>query len=372
MNYILKYLLLLSQTCSYNTEGLKGGAPSPNAGPGSSSGMGGAGPGGFHYSGMDSEAARRLFEALFGGAGGGGGGGGFSAAGGGPGGRTFFFSSSPGGSSSRSGRGPGAGMFGGMFGNSDSDEEMPFAGNAGGGGSSGFGGRPDPFGAFGMGGIGGMGGGADPFASAFQQQQQYGGPFGQHQHFRGHPHQHQQPKQEVPLYVKLEDLYKGATKRLSITRHVADAASGKRLPVKEEVTVNITPGWKEGTKLTYAGLGDEQPGQPAADLVIVIQQQQHSRFHRNGNDLHTTVQVPLVTALTGGTASIEHLDGRQITLPIQQLTAAKTSRVIPGEGMPISKQPGTKGDLHVTFEVVMPTNLTPQQKAELKRVLPAR
>jgi DnaJ family protein B protein 4 len=260
-----------------------------------------------------------------------------------------------------------------MFGASDSDEDMPFAGNAAGGGTSEFSGRPDPFSAFGMGGMGGMGG-ADPFAAAFQQQQQqHGGPFGQHQHFRGHPQQQQQqPKQEVPLYVKLEDLYKGATKRLSITRHVADAASGKRLPVKEEVTVNITPGWKEGTKLTYAGLGDEQPGQPAADLVIVIQQQQHPRFRRSGNDLHTAVQVPLVTALTGGTVSIEHLDGRQVTLPIQQLTAAKTSRVIPGEGMPISKQPGTKGDLHVAFEVVMPAHLTPQQKAELKRVLPAR
>lgn len=46
----------------------------------------------------------------------------------------------------------------------------------------------------------------------------------------------------------------------------------------------VRPGWKEGTKVTFNGKGDERPGQPADDLVLVIKQAPHPRFTRNGND----------------------------------------------------------------------------------------
>ena len=32
---------------------------------------------------------------------------------------------------------------------------------------------------------------------------------------------------------------------------------------QEVITINVQPGWKDGTRITYAGLGDELPGQPA-------------------------------------------------------------------------------------------------------------
>jgi DnaJ-class molecular chaperone len=248
------------------------------------------------------------------------------------------------------------GMFSSMFGapgSFDSDEEMFQAGSS----------SADPFAAF------GMGGGArhDPFA---QQQQQ------PHQYHHHRQQQQQYPmrgprQQEVPLNVKLEDLYTGASKRLNITRHVADAASGQKLPIQEQIVVNITPGWKEGTRLTYQGLGDEEVGHPAADLVITIKQLPHSRFERKGNDLYTTVKVPLVTALAGGNFTVQQLDGRQLQIPIQQLLQPRTERVLPGEGMPTSKQPGRKGDLHVIMEVEFPKNLSQKQKETLRHILPA-
>ena len=321
--------------------------------------MGGAGPH-FSYSGVDEDQARRLFETLFGG---GFGAGGFGGGGGAAGPSFFSFSSNAPGSSNggmpnartfRPGgpMGGGSSMFGSMFGAPgafDSDEEMYQAGSS----------SADPFAAFGM----GSGSRHDPFAQQQQQQHQYRRR--QQQHPMRGPRQ-----QEVPLNVKLEDLYTGTTKRLNITRHVADAASGQKLPVQEQVVVNITPGWKEGTRLTYQGLGDEEVGQPAADLVIIIKQLPHSRFERKGNDLHTTVKVPLVTALSGGNLTVQQLDGRQLQVPIQQLIQPRTERVLPGEGMPISKQPGKKGDLHVIMEVDFPRNLTQQQKEALRQILP--
>lgn len=49
--------------------------------------------------------------------------------------------------------------------------------------------------------------------------------------------------------MALEDLFRGTTKRLRITRHILDGASGKQVPVQEELAVEIRPGWKDGTKV---------------------------------------------------------------------------------------------------------------------------
>lgn len=84
----------------------------------------------------------------------------------------------------------------------------------------------------------------------------------------------------------------------------------------------------------------------------------------------TTVKVPLVTALTGGQVAVPHLDGRTLSLNISQIVTPGSERVIRGEGMPISKAPGTKGDLRVVMEVVFPKSLTEQQRSTLRSVLP--
>lgn len=74
----------------------------------------------------------------------------------------------------------------------------------------------------------------------------------------------------------------------------------------------VKPGWKPGTRVTFEGKGDEvAPGQ-ASDLAFVVKQAPHARFERQGNDLHATVKLPLVAALTGASPSLQHLDGRTV------------------------------------------------------------
>eukprot|EP00878_Enallax_costatus_P044365 GHUV01052918.1.p1 GENE.GHUV01052918.1~~GHUV01052918.1.p1 ORF type:complete len:103 (-),score=10.96 GHUV01052918.1:2-310(-) len=51
-------------------------------------------------------------------------------------------------------------------------------------------------------------------------------------------------------------------------------------------------------------MGDKEPGRPADDLVFVISEKPHSSYTREGNDLHTTVTLPLKTALAGGTVEV--------------------------------------------------------------------
>ena len=48
----------------------------------------------------------------------------------------------------------------------------------------------------------------------------------------------------------LEDLFKGTVKKMKVTKSIMDA-SGKTMPVEKILTINVKPGWKDGTKITF-------------------------------------------------------------------------------------------------------------------------
>lgn len=63
------------------------------------------------------------------------------------------------------------------------------------------------------------------------------------------------PKVTANLVLTLEQLFTGCTKKLKIKR------SSKKLQREDAkvVEVNVKPGWKAGTKITFANEGDELP-----------------------------------------------------------------------------------------------------------------
>jgi DnaJ homolog subfamily B member 4 len=63
------------------------------------------------------------------------------------------------------------------------------------------------------------------------------------------------PPIERVLPFSLEELYKGCTRKMKISRNIYDASSGKSVPVQEILTIDVKPGWKKGTKLTFAEKG---------------------------------------------------------------------------------------------------------------------
>jgi DnaJ family protein B protein 4 len=66
--------------------------------------------------------------------------------------------------------------------------------------------------------------------------------------------QQQQPGKTAPVENKLlctlEELYKGSNRKMKISRTIADA-SGKTMPVEDILTIEVKPGWKKGTKITF-------------------------------------------------------------------------------------------------------------------------
>ena len=140
--------------------------------------------------------------------------------------------------------------------------------------------------------------------------------------------------------VSLDKLYTGCTKKMKISRRVVspDGTSS----VQEKVfTVEIKPGWKSGTKITFPEEGDQFPGRIPADVVFIIKERQHPKFKREGNGIVYTANVPLCQALCGGQVTVPIICGRNIQLPFTQLTPTSKQR-IPDKGCPSLNVPGRK------------------------------
>lgn len=143
-----------------------------------------------------------------------------------------------------------------------------------------------------------------------------------------------------------------------------------RLIVEEEeiLVIQVQPGWKKGTKITFEGKGDERPGTLPADLIFSIDEKKHPLFQRDGDDLELGVEVPLVQALTGCTTPIPLLGGGHMTVSIDDIIYPGYEKIVPGQGMPISKQ-GNRGNLRLKFLVEFPAELSNDQREQIVNIL---
>eukprot|EP00055_Hartaetosiga_balthica_P011924 m.55952 g.55952 ORF g.55952 m.55952 type:complete len:321 (+) comp7780_c0_seq2:140-1102(+) len=191
------------------------------------------------------------------------------------------------------------------------------------------------------------------------------------------PHLSQQLKriQSAPivsdLLISLEEAYEGCTKKLKISRKVLNEDGHTTTQRDKILTVNVKPGWKEGTKVTFPKEGDQGPNNIPADVVFVIKYKSHPRFSRKGNDLHHTAEVQLADALCGCGISLLTLDGRDITIPVNDVITPTYTKRVEREGMPHSKNKKEKGDMIIHFNVVFPRNLSQKQKQLVRAGLSA-
>ncbi|TVU19471.1 hypothetical protein EJB05_35621 [Eragrostis curvula] len=178
------------------------------------------------------------------------------------------------------------------------------------------------------------------------------------------------PPLERRLECTLEELCSGCKKEVRYTR---DVVTKNGLIAKEEVTktIRVKPGWRKGTKVTLAGMGDERPGCLAGDAVFVVSEKRHKRFKRLGDDLVLRAQVPLVSALTGWSLSFRLLGGERLRCSFRdEVICPGYVKVVKGGGMPVAGgEDGARGDLRVKLDVVFPENLTVEQRKGLAEIL---
>tara|TARA_Y100000389_G_scaffold184295_1_gene202607 strand:+ start:5034 stop:6107 length:1074 start_codon:yes stop_codon:yes gene_type:complete len=209
------------------------------------------------------------------------------------------------------------------------------------------------------------------------------------------------------LAVSLEDLYKGKTSKLSITRSITDKNSIKKcstcngqgvhiriaqiqpgviqqiqtvcpackgqkqtfttIQQTETIEVHIDAGAGSGTQIRVNEMGNENINKEAGDIVFVINEKEHHTFERNGNNLLIRKSISLEEALYGCKFTLKTLDNRSLSIKtpvnhiihphvIDRISVVPNTMLVVGEGMSKPNTGGLeKGDMYVVFSIDFPT-----------------
>eukprot|EP00568_Trieres_chinensis_P000115 CAMPEP_0183306208 /NCGR_PEP_ID=MMETSP0160_2-20130417/10704_1 /TAXON_ID=2839 ORGANISM="Odontella Sinensis, Strain Grunow 1884" /NCGR_SAMPLE_ID=MMETSP0160_2 /ASSEMBLY_ACC=CAM_ASM_000250 /LENGTH=374 /DNA_ID=CAMNT_0025469535 /DNA_START=145 /DNA_END=1269 /DNA_ORIENTATION=- len=147
-----------------------------------------------------------------------------------------------------------------------------------------------------------------------------------------------------------------------------ECPQGQTVTEKIELTIDMQKGMRPGERISFEGVADEKPGMSAGDLHFVIMELPDENYHREGDQLYKTMEIPLVDALTGFSIELTHLDGHKFTVDVDGVTECDHVMRVPGKGMPRRNGRGY-GDLYLTFEVDFPDTLTGDQKAAIRKIL---
>ena len=149
------------------------------------------------------------------------------------------------------------------------------------------------------------------------------------------------------LHLNLIDAYKTHKQTLTIKG--------------SKIRITIPAGIANGQTIKIAGHGGQGVnGGPDGDLFITFSITNDSKFKRLENNLFTTENLDLYTAVLGGEITIETFNGK-VKLKVSPGTQNGSKIKLKGKGFPIYKNEGNFGDLYVTYNIKIPTNLTDKQ-----------
>ncbi|MGW2281159.1 molecular chaperone DnaJ [Streptomyces sp. NPDC001770] len=129
--------------------------------------------------------------------------------------------------------------------------------------------------------------------------------------------------------------------------------------------VRIPAGVSDGQRIRLRGKGGQgERGGPAGDLYVAVHVDAHPVFGRKGDNLTVTVPVTFPEAALGGEVKVPTLGGPPVTLKIPAGTP--NGRTMRARGKGAVRKDGTRGDLLVTVEVAVPTELGDEAREALE------
>ena len=164
---------------------------------------------------------------------------------------------------------------------------------------------------------------------------------------------------------KSQSKYRGQDYNAELQLNLSDAFTTHKQTLTingKNVRITIPAGVENGQQIKLKGYGSPGVnGGPNGDLIITFVINNNTAFDRQGNDLYKTEDIDLYTALLGGEKTIDTLSGK-IKLKVNPETQNGTKIRLKGKGFPVYKNEGQFGDLYVTWDIKLPTNLTTKQK----------
>ncbi|QES90168.1 DnaJ C-terminal domain-containing protein [Rhizosphaericola mali] len=165
--------------------------------------------------------------------------------------------------------------------------------------------------------------------------------------------------------------FRGQDLQAELTLSLRDAAVTHKQEIQvgeRKVRITIPAGIADGQKIKLKGYGNPgSNGGPAGDLYITFNIAEDPNFKRVGDDLYISKDLDLYTAVLGGDVLVDTLNG-QVKLKIQPETQNNAKVRLSGKGFPKYKIENQFGDLYVTWNILIPKNLTDKQKALFKEI----
>jgi DnaJ-class molecular chaperone len=147
---------------------------------------------------------------------------------------------------------------------------------------------------------------------------------------------------EAVADITLVEAYRGTSRTVALT-------GGKK---ERRIEVKIPTGINSGARVRARGQAQQ------GDLYIQVNVLPHARFVRKGDELFTTVSIPLATAIAGGSVTVNTISGKQIALTVAPNTRNGTKLRARGQGMPRSNGTGY-GDLIAEVSIQIPSPAPP-------------
>ena len=136
---------------------------------------------------------------------------------------------------------------------------------------------------------------------------------------------------------------------------------------EEVINIKIPPGVTNNMQLTMRGKGNAAPNHGInGDLFVLVEEEKHSIFERDGNNLYMEYYVSFSQAALGDTVEIPTLDGK-VRVKVASGTQPGTLLRLNGKGLPDLQRYG-KGDLIVNVNVWVPKHLTKEEKHAVEQL----
>ena len=136
---------------------------------------------------------------------------------------------------------------------------------------------------------------------------------------------------------------------------------------QEVIEIKIPAGVGEGMVLTVSGKGNAaRHGGVNGDLQVLIEEEQHPELLRDGNDLIHNLNIPVTTALLGGSVEVPTVDGRAKIKIAPGTHAGKVLRLA-GKGLPEVNGYG-RGDELIVIDITIPDRLTKEEKRLIEQL----
>lgn len=136
----------------------------------------------------------------------------------------------------------------------------------------------------------------------------------------------------------------------------------------KNVTVSIPAGVESFTRLRVRGEGDAGPnGGPSGDLYVFLSVKEHPTSTRRGLEIHSETDIDILDALLGTSIECPLVDGH-VTLDVPAGVQHGDEIRLEGHGAPKLGEPSIRGDHCVTMNVEIPTELSKEEEAIVRRI----